>query len=202
MIKPILQKVVNEVDFSNIGISIGNASYTGKFTTDSKLLSKIIEIHTIQELRRHMPAPYVVTENPCQTSYPDMMVHNTLTDEKVAVDIKSSYITNKTKNAFRGFTLGTYNGYFKNRKHTKNIMYPYDDFTHHLCICFIYNRDDDLYIEHNIVCEKWRIASKCTGSGNTCNIGSTRSITDLLNNETSPCVFKSQEEFDAFWMNK
>lgn len=188
-----------------MGITIGKTCYRGSFTTDSKLVSKMIEIHTINELKRNMEnhESYVVVENPCQTSYPDMIVLDKKTNDVVAVDIKSSYIT-KANTSFRGFTLGTYNGYFRNRDNPKNVMtpYTYDRFTTHLCICFLYDREDELSVKHRIVCEKWRIASKNVGSGNTCNIGSTRSIAGLLSNESQSCTFPTEEAFDDFWTTR
>jgi hypothetical protein len=199
-VKQLLQTLVNKIDYSNIGISIGNTCYNRDFCTDSKLLSKIIEIHTIHELKGNIPYPYEVIENQCQTSYPDMIIRNKTNEELIAVDIKSSYKINAKK--FRGFTLGTYNGYFKNRKQIKNIMHPYEDFKQHLCICFIYNREENLKVEHTLVCEKWRIASKSKGSGNTCNIGSTKCIFALENSSEVPCTFVSNVEFDTYWMNK
>lgn len=204
IIQPILKQMMTSIDYSNMGITIGKTCYRGSFTTDSKLVSKIIEIHTINELKRNMKSPYVVYENACQTSYPDMVVCNTDTNEVVAVDIKSSYITNKANTSFRGFTLGTYNGYFRNRNNPKNVMtpYTYNTFTNHLCICFLYDRDEELSVKHTVVCEKWRIAGKTAGSGNTCNIGSTRSITALYSNEEQSCSFPSKEAFDFYWTNK
>ena len=49
-----------------------------------------------------------------------------------------------------------------------------------------------------IVQEKWRIASKSTGTGTTKHIGSIRDIDDLKNGNGP---FKTREEFEVFWRN-
>ena len=49
-----------------------------------------------------------------------------------------------------------------------------------------------------IVQEKYRVALRRPGSGNTKNIGGVRSISKLINGNGD---FNSVEEFDDFWMN-
>jgi hypothetical protein len=46
---------------------------------------------------------------------------------------------------------------------------------------------------------KWAIASTSVGSGTTGHIGSTKVIADLVNGNGS---FETEEEFDAFWLNR
>ena len=48
--------------------------------------------------------------------------------------------------------------------------------------------------------EKWRIASDCSGSGNTANIGSINNIDDIINGRG---MFSQLGEsvFDDYWMN-
>ena len=196
----ILQQCIDHIQYSNIQLHIGSYSYHGVFTTDSKLLSKIFEIHTIEQLKKLITHPYTILENTCQISYPDLVIKNTITNELWAVDIKSSYVLDRYK--FRGFTLGTYNGYFRNREVTKNIMFPYKSFAKHWCICILYDRNHNLDVVHRFVREKWTIATNQTGSGNTCNIGSTRNIRDLQQSHITPVYFDDEQVFDDFWLNK
>jgi len=100
-----------------------------------------------------------------------------------------------------GFTLGSHGEYFVNRTSTKNIQYPYCEYTGHFCIGIIYSRTKiDKYNETKVYSldeielipavisdfiffaeEKWKIASDKGGSGNTANIGSIQKIEDILN---------------------
>jgi len=50
-----------------------------------------------------------------------------------------------------------------------------------------------------IVQQKWKIASKSTGTGTTFAIGSIKEIDKL---EKGEGVFKSKEEFEEYWREK
>ena len=52
-------------------------------------------------------------------------------------------------------------------------MYAYNEYQKNYCICIIYERNiSGITIKHIILNEKWKLASKSKGSGNTTNIGS------------------------------
>lgn len=137
---------------------------------DTKLLSKLMEItsetYLIKKLLPQLPnwRLYFPT---AQNVYPDMLFHNINTGEYVAIDFKSTYLgeVSKTKLAQRtslsnqdgnvdedeanGFTLGTYNGYFKNTEsrpcckamvNEKITKFYYGKFSAHFLIIYIYKR--------------------------------------------------------------
>lgn len=131
----------------------------------------------------------------------------------IAVDLKTTYVTGN--DACNGFTLGAYTGYFINRSSTKNILYPYSAYDYHFILGILYTRGEsnertsyELSDIDNIpsvisdlqfiVQEKYRVALRRPGSGNTKNIGGVRSISKLINGNGD---FNSVEEFDDFWMN-
>lgn len=181
---------------SDITIKIGKSPiFVGH---DSKLLSKVYENYVVELLKRFCKDNKVkFRENTIQNRYPDFVVY-TKCGKPIAIDIKTSYL--KSTSLINGFTLGTYRGYFSNRGCSKNTMYPYSQFLNHLCICVIYSREKTkVKIRHIVVREKWRIASRCTGSGNTCNIGSIKKIRDILDGCS---VFRNKMEFEKYWINK
>lgn len=135
-------------------------------------------------------------------AYPDIILEGgTLGKDVVAIDIK----TGRRKGDRTGFTLGSYAGYFRNPdKKCSGCVKPYNDFTKHLAVCFIYDWNpnaDTLHMISNIeitVQEKWRIASKTTGTGTTTAIGSVNKINDIINGRGA---FGSEEEFLLYWRN-
>lgn len=115
-------------------------------------------------------------------------------------------------------TLGAFTGYFRDRKSSKNITYPYDDYVGHFVLGIIYSRSLDVSSENIVyeladlqnitsvvndfeffVQEKFKIAIDRPGSGNTKNIGSVTKIDELINGKG---VFAElgEEMFDDYWM--
>lgn len=192
VIKERIQTQIGEIEIK-VGenkIEVGN---------DSKLISKILENFITQILVNYCEEKKLkYIKNDIQNKYPDFIVYEKGCRLPIAVDIKTSYLMSSSK--IHGFTLGTYRGYFRNRKDTKNTVLPYALFRSHYCICLIYNRTETgIEIAHTIVKPKWKLASRSSGSGNTCNIGSIRNLTTLLSKNS---IFRSRKEFDDFWMNK
>lgn len=90
------------------------------------------------------------------------------------------------------FTLGGYNSFLRNNK--KNILYPYDTYTDHWVLGFVYKRLDhfmdydldDLPTAGQITCpyeveavflrEKYELCGLRAGAGNTKNIGSFKGL--------------------------
>jgi hypothetical protein len=177
---------------------INNNGINYKLGNDSKIISKIYEIIIIDKLKGLLTAKgFQYIENDIQNKYPDFIIVSKSQEEKYyAIDVKSTYI--KTKTDINGFTLGTYKGYFKNRESKNSIVKPYNNFMKHFCICVIYSRiGSKIPVKHIIVREKWEIARNGTGSGNTCNIGSIKSLRDLLENKP---FFENDDAFNAFWL--
>jgi hypothetical protein len=134
--------------------------------------------------------------------YPDATLEDgPLVDRVAAVDVKTTRRINQ--NRVSGFTIGSYAGYFLQPDlQLPGCRIPYGDFSEHWIAGFIYDWDDEsesLSMVSNIeviIAEKWRIASRSTGTGTTKHIASVRDIT-RLRNETGE--FGSKEAFEDFW---
>ena len=144
-----------------------------------------------------------VIENKNIRSYPDMVLKDGILWSKIiALDVKTGRINGKNT----GFTLGSYAGYFRkpNQKLCCGGLFSYNDFTDHWDICFIYDwneKVDTLHMISNIqivVQEKWRLASKTTGTGTTTAIGSIKDINKIISGNGD---FKSEKEFIDYWRN-
>lgn len=191
-------------------------------STDTKIISKILEIHLFPKvLQFSQDYGYKIVFAEHQNYYPDIsLVSKENENIKFAVDFKTSYRNPKKPFLCNGFTLGSHGKYFEDRKSTKNIQFPYSDYLGHFCLGIIYSRVDGLSIDETkahkldelqsissvvkdfqfFVAEKWRIASDKRGSGNTANIGSINNIADIINGRG---MFSGLGEtwFDDYWMN-
>ncbi len=192
-------------------------------TSDTKVLSKVFEMKITPDFRR-IASKLSVKDNPCtlflakeQNQYPDVTLSGgMLGKEKIAIDIKSAY--RKGEGKFSGFTLGAFNGYFKNRNSTKNIAFSYKEYAKHWVLCFIYERDRETDITaifslkdvkkipkiitnvEIILQDKWKVAKTTPGSGNTANIGGIDSI-DKLKNGTGSFSSEGEDVFNDYWMH-
>lgn len=191
-------------------------------SSDTKIVSKILEIHLFPKLLEFAQAngfKLVLAEH--QNYYPDIsFVKSDDESIKFAVDFKTTYRNPKKPHLCNGFTLGSHGAYFENRTSTKNIQFPYGSYLGHFCLGIIYDRVDGATIDETSVCkvealhsiasvarnfhffvaEKWKIASDKGGSGNTANIGSINNIEDIINGRG---MFSKLGEiwFDDYWMN-
>lgn len=191
-------------------------------SSDTKIISKILEIHLFPKIiefaKKHK---YKIVLADHQNYYPDISFVK-MGDEKVkfAVDFKTTYKNPNKPFLCNGFTLGSHGKYFEDRTSTKNIQFPYSEYSGHFCLGIIYSRIDNSTIDetkvHSLnnlqsitsvikdfqffVIEKWRIASDKSGSGNTANIGSINNIDDIINGNG---IFAKLGEnwFDDYWMN-
>jgi hypothetical protein len=161
-----------------------NRIYT--INNDTKLISKVFELVTtpiVLDIAEKYNIKVIQSDR--QTVYPDLTLVLPM-GEKIALDIKSTY--RKTKDRVAGFTLGSYTGYLRNP--TKNIMFPYNEYSEHLVLGFIYTREDDKDGEivpltkideiepvitdiEVIVQEKYKLSAK-TMDGNTAKLGRLR----------------------------
>jgi len=109
-------------------------------TTDTKVISKIIEIMIFPRLLEFAKDNNLKIElAPHQNYYPDV----TFIDEKkrkYAVDLKTTYRIND--DSVNGMTLGAFTGYFRNRTSKKNTLYPYSEYSNHYVLGVIYSRSD------------------------------------------------------------
>jgi hypothetical protein len=191
-------------------------------SSDTKIVSKILEIHLFPKILEFAETQgYVVVLPTHQNYYPDLSFVSVWDEQiKFAIDFKTTYKLPRSPDYCNGFTLGSHGEYFINRSSSKNIQFPYKDYLGHICLGIIYSRgierDVDEMQVHNLsnlrsitsvikdfeffVAEKWQIASDRRGSGNTANIGSINRIADIVNNNG---LFSKLGEswFDDYWMN-
>lgn len=191
-------------------------------SSDTKIISKLLELHLFPHFLSFAESiGYDIELATFQNWYPDLtFICKENRDIKFAVDLKTTYRDEDYPGFCNGFTLGSHGEYFTNRTSTKNIQYPYDDYSGHFCLGIIYSRTAlDKNEEMNIYSideiesipaviknflffaeEKWKIASDKSGSGNTANIGSIQRIEDILSGNG---VFAKvgEELFDDYWIN-
>lgn len=189
---------------------------------DTKVISKILEIQLFPKFKEFADAngfEIILAEK--QNWYPDMsFVNKKDSSIKYALDIKTTYRLKTHEGFCNGFTLGSHGTYFKDRKSSKNIQFPYGDYKAHICLGILYDRTLETDIDETIivpiqqlhiinsviknieffVVEKWKIASDKSGSSNTANIGSIDCIEDIL---IGNGVFANLGEsiFDEYWIN-
>lgn len=122
-------------------------------SSDTKIVSKILEIHLfpkILEFAESLGYNIVLAEH--QNWYPDLsFVSKTDPRFKFAVDLKTTYRDPDYPGHINGFTLGSHGAYFKDRSSTKNIQFPYSDYSGHLCLGIIYTRSDGENIDETEV---------------------------------------------------
>jgi len=195
-------------------IDIAKNIYT--ISVDTKVVSKIMEILLFPKICEFVQENnYKMVLSKEQNFYPDMSFVD-LANNKYALDIKSSY--RKDDKTVNGMTLGAFTGYFRDRKSTKNITFPYEQYVGHFVLGIIYSRADEHLDERRVyrlndlqnitsvvkdftffVQEKYQIATHRPGSGNTKNIGSVVNIDDLINGN-GPFSKLGEEIFDDYWM--
>lgn len=191
-------------------------------SSDTKIVSKVLELHLFPHfLTFAEQIGYDIELASYQNWYPDLtFVKKDNSEVKFAVDLKTTYRDEQYPEFCNGFTLGSHGEYFIDRTSSKNIQYPYSEYSGHFCLGIIYSRsaidkfeETRIYttedvdkippVIHSFIFfaeEKWKIASDKGGSGNTANIGSIQKIDDILSGNG---VFaKAGEElFDDYWAN-
>ena len=203
-IKKELEDVMRDITWNFVGI----------LDTEKKLhpIPKNIQVQALFEYLALKRLEKIAEKFDCELieasnarEYPDATLEGgKLGDRRIAVDIKT---TRRIKpNRISGFTIGSYAGYFRNPdRKMPGCRIPYSKFTEHWIVGFIYDWNknaDTLHMISNvelIVQEKWRIASRSTGTGTTTAIGSIRNITRIKRGEGD---FDSEEEFLYFWRNR
>ncbi|MBQ5674070.1 MAG: hypothetical protein IIV45_03130 [Lachnospiraceae bacterium] len=186
--------------------------------SDSKLIGRIFELFVVGVLKEIAQERSLKLVGSNQTTYPDftMMVDESDT-EKYAIDVKTCYVDEK-KEIF--FALGSYKSFL--RDGTKNIRFPYDQYSKHFVIGFAYERmvdEDDLggdYYEPKeidslltpygnikfFVQEKYKIAGDSTNGGDVENIGSYKTNRmDYLIKGEGPFSVLGETCFVEYWRN-
>lgn len=110
-------------------------------SSDTKIVSKILEIHIFPEILRFAEKfDYKIILAEKQNWYPDLtFVEKDNHEVKFALDLKTTFRRN---NKTAGFTLGSHGAYFKERDKDKNIQFPYNQYSGHYCLGIIYTRED------------------------------------------------------------
>ena len=199
-------------------IDIEKNIYT--ISSDTKIISKILEIQLFPKFQEFADQNgYKIVLAEMQNWYPDLSFVNKENPKiKFAVDIKITYRLIDYDGFCNGFTLGSHGEYFRKRTSTKNIQFPYAEYTSHICLGILYTRalstniDETKTFQLNdldkitsvikdfvfFAEEKWKISSDKGGSGNTANIGSIQYIDDILKGNG---VFKNfgEKVFDEYW---
>jgi hypothetical protein len=113
-------------------------------TADTKIVSKILEIHIFPRLLEFASnLGYRIVLTDCQNWYPDFSFVHRDEETKFAVDLKTTYRQPNRPGFVNGFTLGSHGEYFQNRASTKNIQYPYEAYSGHFCLGLLYTRTDE-----------------------------------------------------------
>jgi len=187
-------------------------------SSDTKVISKALELMTLPDIvRLARDECYQVVFAPEQNFYPDLSLVRG--EEKIALDLKSTYRMPDRPGQVSGFTLGAFTGYFRDRRSTKNIVFPYCEYAAHYIIGIVYTkvavpdlpgvypleqlgtiptpvRDIEFILQ-----PKWKIASDQPGSGNTKNIGSVKELAALREGR-GPFALLGEEGralFDQYW---
>lgn len=186
-------------------------------TIDTKVVSKVMEILLIPAFHKFAEKYNLTLQLPTQQNhYPDLTFISNENGNKYAVDIKSTF--KDSDNKIKSMTLGAFTGYFRNRESKKNTLYPYGQYSGHFVLGVIYSQVEKRPDERTVykldelenigsvvrdfeffVQPKYKIASASPGSGNTKNIGSTNSISKLVNGEG---VFSTlgEDVYNDYWM--
>ena len=113
-------------------------------SSDTKIVSKILEIHLFPRILQFaQDNGYSIVLAEHQNWYPDLsFVKQSNPVVKFAINLKTSYRDPEFPDHINGFTLGSHGAYFKDRRSTKNIQFPYEDYSGHFCLGIIYTRTD------------------------------------------------------------
>ena len=181
------QKIVSTTDnnWSVKGfIDVHKTIYT--ISIDTKVISKIIELMIFPIIVRFADKEgYDIKLSVHQNHYPDITFIDKITGEKIALDIKSTYRISDTH--VNGMTLGAFTGYFRQRESTKNITYPYSDYSKHLILGVIYTKSDLFNAElvlkkHNIKINK-TISKKLSNYINSTSIDDYNELVESISTE-------------------
>lgn len=135
---------------SYVGTSDGQWTITGfihiyrriyTISSDTKILSKLLEIHLFLRLLAFAEEnSYTLVPAEKQNYYPDISFVSENEEHKFALDFKTTYRLPADPEFCNGFTLGSHGNYFVNRDSRKNIQLPYGEYTGHFCLGIIYTR--------------------------------------------------------------
>lgn len=191
-------------------------NFVGILTTDDEIIpipknstciTAIIEQKALLILDKFAREKYGCTSTrPSSTrEYPDTILRGgVFGNDIIAVDIKTA--RKEGRDRISGLTIGSYAGYFLHPdKKMKGCSLPYGAFKEHWIVAFLYEwnvKEDDERLVTGIECvasQKWKMASRSSGTGTTKHIGSVTLISDLRRGRGA---FNSEKEFLEFWRVK
>jgi hypothetical protein len=207
------------IDWTAVGF-LGANNLVYQFGTDTKVISTVFETQAAPVIHQIAEEHGYKVEGAPQTIYPDFTLSlNSSNQERIAIDIKTTYRSLTTRNKIKQFryTLGSYTSFLRNG--TKNILYPYHQYSSHWVIGFlytrmegvaskVYKRNEAAHLEppykdvEYFVQEKYKIVGTSPGSGNTANIGSFQTCDiDELRTGKGPFAKLGKEVCDDYWRN-
>lgn len=207
-VKADLEELLEGFKWEVVGLLLEDQSVID-VPSDSRAISAIFEELVVERIKPIARRYRCVLEEGGGREYPDITLRDIPGFKgKIAIDVKTS--RKKSANTIGGFTIGTYLGYFRTPdKKVGTIRYPYGDYAQHWTVglCYEFERYEEKVgdvVEKKfritdievIIQEKWRIASRRTGSGTTKHI---RSITNIGDLKAGRGAFRSQEEFLEYW---
>ena len=195
-------------------IDVAKNIYT--ISVDTKVISKIMELLIFPGICAFAERNgFKIILSKEQNFYPDVSFVDK-NGYKYAIDLKSTY--RKDEKSVNGMTLGAFTGYFRDRKSSKNITFPYDEYVGHFVLGIVYTRTTNAVDERKIyglsdlqnitsvvkdfdffAQEKYKIALDRPGSGNTKNIGGVTNI-DQLKNGDGVFAKLGEDVFNDYWM--
>ena len=170
---------------------------------DSKVFTLIFENKGKDIMKTFADAHNLSLEESSTREYPDVtLIENIFNGKMLAIDFKSAQKKDNGTSTTK-MTLGSFMGYFRHpERKLSGCKYAYGKYSQHWIIGFIYKWDtsqDTLNIVSDvevIINEKWKVASRTTGSGNTAHIGS---VTDISKLKEGRGEFNSEVEFEQYW---
>ncbi len=131
-------------------------------SSDTKIVSKILEIHLFPQLLQFaQDNGYSIALAEHQNWYPDLsFIKQSNQAVKFAVDLKTTYRDQNFPGHVNGFTLGSHGAYFKDRRSTRNIQFPYADYSGHFCLGIIYSRTDGKDVDETEVIRVGELAGE------------------------------------------
>jgi hypothetical protein len=175
--------------------------------TDTKVLSTVFERLASPVIQTIANEHGYTVELANQTTYPDFTLNLMQGDtviHRIAIDVKTTYRGFAGRNRQMVLTLGSYKSFI--RDNTKNILYPYDTYSAHWILGFVYSRNENTSIGYDLnhmpsageiscpysnistfIRDKVGITGIRAGSGNTANIGSIKvKNPDFFSSEDGP----------------
>ena len=132
-----ISKLRDKYSIRGVVDSYGNVYPLG---ADTKVLSTVFELISRPAIyAAGKILGYTVKEPDVQNHYPDFTLYKD--DDvlgKIAIDVKTTY--RKQENGKFHYTLGGYTGFIRRGNELKNIVFPFDEYSQHWVVGYVYSR--------------------------------------------------------------